>query len=235
MPDAAPPRAPKRSWLGSLLIGGLLAALGFAFTTQVRADEQSRYSGLRGVELVELLKSTDAANDRLAQQIDELTFKRDQLEQSSRQSAASAREARRRAAQLAILSGSAGATGPGISIRITDPERRMSAAVLLDAVAELRDAGAEAIVVNKRARVVAQTYFLDNEGSINVGGHAVKPPFVIEAIGDPPTMAEAMRFRGGLVDRVSGRGGRATVRERDHITITALADVKGAEYAQPTR
>jgi uncharacterized protein YlxW (UPF0749 family) len=227
--------ASRRTWTGSLAIGTLVAVLGFAITAQIGSDDRDRYSRLRGVELVELLKSTEIANDRLGQQIDELTAKRDQLKQSSRRSAAAEREAAHRAAQLAILSGSSGAVGPGISIRIADPERRVSAALLLDAVQELRDAGAEAIVVNRTARVVAQTYFLDGPSSISVGGHAVESPFVIEAIGDPPTMAEAMRFRGGLVDRGTGRGARVTVAQRKRVTITALADVKPAEYAQPTR
>ena len=83
--------------------------------------------------------------------------------------------------------------------------------------------------------LLAQTYFLDGPNSISVGEQELAPPFVVEAIGDPATMAEAMRFRGGLVDRVKGRGARATVAQRDLITITALADVKPAEYSQPTR
>ena len=64
---------------------------------------------MRGVELVELLKSTDAANDRLGLQIAELSAKRDHLRQSTEQSVEAAQEARRRAAQLAILAGSAAA------------------------------------------------------------------------------------------------------------------------------
>ena len=47
-------------------------------------------------------------------------------------------------------------------------------------------------------------------------------------------MAEAVRIRGGLVDRVANRGGTATVTEKDKVTITALADVKSPEYARPT-
>lgn len=225
--------SPSRSRRWSLAIAALLGLLGFGVTTQLGHDDASRYRGLRGVELVELLKSTEVANDRLGQQIADLTAKRDQLRQSTRRSETAVREARRRAAQLAILTGSAGASGPGISIRIDDPNQRVSAALLLDAVEELRDAGAEAIVVNGAARVVAQTYFLDTPGAISVGGRDLKPPYVIEAIGDPPTMDEAMRFRGGLVDRVESRGAKATVSRRDLVTITALADVKPSEYAQP--
>ncbi len=236
MPDSlGPEHVGTRRRRGALLIAALVALLGFAIGTQVGHDEERRYRGLRGVELVELLKSTDAANDRLELQIAELSAKRDHLRQSTEQSAVAAQEARRRAAQLAILAGSAGASGPGIKVKIDDPQRRVSAALLLDAVEELRDSGAEAMVVNGTARIVAQTYFLDTQDGISVGGHALEPPYVLEAIGDPQTMDEAMRFRGGLVDRVEGRDASAKVSRVQLVTITALADVKTAEYAQATQ
>lgn len=220
---------------GPLVIAVLLGLLGFAAATQIGHDEERRYRGLRGVELVELLKSTDAANDRLELQINQLSAKRDHLRQSSEQSAVAAQEARRRAAQLAILAGSAGASGPGIKVQIDDPHRRVSSAVLLDAVEELRDAGAEAMVLNGTARIVAQTYFLDTPGGISVGGHSLESPYVLEAIGDPQTLAGAMRFRGGLVDSVEGRDASAKVARVRLVTITALADVKSAEYAQASQ
>ena len=217
-----------------LLIGGLIAVLGFAMSTQFVQDDATDYTSVRGVELVELLKSIDAANERLGTQIDDLTQTRDDLLSSSRRSEDAEAEARKRSDQLAILAGSAGATGPGVVVTIDDPDEAVSANQLLDAVQELRDAGAEAIAINGTARVVAQTYFLDDESSIIIGGREVKRPFVIEAIGDPATMSEAVRFRGGMIDRVSNAGGKATVEERDKVTITALADVKGPEYARPT-
>lgn len=217
-----------------LLIGGLIAVLGFGMATQFVQDDATDYTSVRGVELVELLKSIDAANERLGTQIEDLTQTRDELLSSTRRSEDAEEEARKRSDQLAILAGSVGATGPGVAVTIDDPDEAVSANQLLDAVQELRDAGAEAIAINGTARVVAQTYFLDDEGSVVVGGREVKRPFVIEAIGDPPTMSEAVRFRGGLIDRVSNAGGKATVEERDKVTITALADVKGPEYARPT-
>ena len=217
-----------------LLIGGLIAVLGFGMSTQFVQDDATDYTSVRGVELVELLKSIDAANERLGTQIEDLTQTRDELLTSSQRSEDAEEEARKRSDQLAILAGSAGATGPGVVVTIDDPDEAVSANQLLDAVQELRDAGAEAIAINGTARVVAQTYFLDDEGTLIVGGREVKRPFVIEAIGDPGTMSEAVRFRGGLIDRVSNAGGKATVEERDKVTITALADVQGPEYARPT-
>jgi uncharacterized protein YlxW (UPF0749 family) len=216
-----------------ILVSLLIGALAFGMTTQIAQDDATDFTSVRGVELVELLKSIDAANERLATQIDDLTATRDDLLSSSQRSEDAEKQARKRSEQLAILAGSAGATGPGVAVTIEDPDEAVSANQLLDAVQELRDAGAEAIAINGTARVVAQTYFLDDDRVIVVGGTELKRPFVIEAIGDPDTMAEAVRFRGGLIDRVANVGGKATVTERTKVTITALADIKGPEYARP--
>ena len=223
----------SRHTTGHVVVAVLIGALAFAMTTQISQNDATDYTSVRGVELVELLKSIDAANERLATQIEDLTATRDDLLSSSQRSEDAEEQARKRSDELAILAGSAGATGPGVAVTIDDPDEAVSANQLLDAVQELRDAGAEAIAINGTARVVAQTYFLDDERSIVVGGREVKRPFVIEAIGDPATMSEAVRFRGGLSDRVANVGGKATVEERDKVTITALADVKGPEYARP--
>lgn len=217
-----------------IAVAVLLATLAFAMTAQIGQGESDDYATARGAELVELLKGLDAANQRLSTQISDLTATRDDLLTSTRRSEEAQEQARDRAEQLRILAGTSGATGPGIELTIEDPDRAIDAATLLDAIEELRDAGAEAIVVNGTARVVAQTYFLDDGDAVRVAGREVARPFVIEAIGDPATLASAVRFRGGLTDRVENRGGTATVEQRDRVTITALADVKSPEYARPT-
>jgi len=242
MPDEDTPvqeqESRLRRWMrptgAQVVVAVLIGSLAFAMTTQISQDDATDYTSVRGVELVELLKSIDAANERLGTQIEELTETRDELLSSTRRSEDAEEEARERSQQLAILAGSAGASGPGVEVTIDDPDEAVSANQLLDAIQELRDAGAEAIVVNGTARVVAQTYFLDDEGGVIVGGREVTRPFVIEAIGDPDTMAEAVKFRGGLLDRVENVGGSARVVKRAKVTITALADVKRPEYARST-
>jgi len=246
MPDsddeATPPDEPTgQGWRESLrptfpriLVAVLLAALAFTMTVQIRQDEGDDYTTARGAELVELLKGLDAANQRLSTQINSLTATRDDLLTSTRRSADAQKQARDRAEQLSILAGTSGATGPGIELTIEDPDKAIDAASLLYAVEELRSAGAEAIVVNGTARVVAQTYFLDDDDAVRIAGREVTRPFVIEAIGDPAILASAMRFLGGLTDRVNNRGGTVSVEERDRVTITALADLKSPEYARPT-
>lgn len=232
---------PDRNWRSllkpassQLVVAFLLASLAFAMTVQFRHKDPADYSDVRKGDLVELLRSLDAANERITSQVTALTTTRDNLLGSTKKSAEAEAQARKRANDLGILAGSVGATGPGIEITVDDPRDKFDAASLVDAIEELRDSGAEAIVINGTARVVAQTYFLDDLNSIRVGGREIKRPFIIEAIGDPSTMATAVRIRGGLADKVQTRDGTVTVLRRDKITITALADVKRPEYAQPS-
>jgi len=218
-----------------LLIAVLIGLLAFAILAQWSPEDREKedYSGVRGEELGELLKSLDASNQRLSRQIAELTTTRDELKDSSDSTEEAEEAARARARELAILAGAVPAEGPGISVDISGPDDAVTAAVLLDAIEELRDAGAEAIAVNGAARVVAQTYFLDDADGIRVGDRLTEPPYVIEAIGDPHTMSEAVHFRGGLADRVESRGGTVAVEQRQRLTISALAEVSEPEYAHP--
>jgi len=233
MPErSSGPLAPHRraSWVVALLVG----LLAFTITLQWRQDDQTEdFSGVRGAELAELLKSLDATNARLTEQIATLTATRDQLENTNESSAEAHEAAVQRANDLAILAGTVGAEGPGIEITITAPEGAVTASVLIDAVQEMRDAGAEVIAINGVSRVVAQTWFLDDDSGVRVGGRVLKAPYVMEAIGDPDTLADAVTFRGGLADRVAGRGGEVEVDRRERIQVTAVADAPDPQYAQP--
>lgn len=233
-PEHGSPRRLFKVSVSQVVVALLIGGLAFAIMVQIRDDGKDDYSGVRGENLVELLKSLDAANERLATQIDDLSATRDDLLSSTKRSKQAQKQAKLRAEQLAILSGSVGATGPGIEVVISDPDKKIDAAGLLDAIEELRDAGAEVIAINGVARVVAQSYFLDDEDQIRVGGREIKRPYRIEAIGDAQSLAQAVGFPGGLIAGIEIRGARAFVTEQDKVTITALADVKSPEYARPT-
>lgn len=217
-----------------LVVAVLIGVLAFTITVQWnQGDETEDFSGVRGVELAELLKSLDATNARLNTQIDELRTTRDDLRDSTESSAEAQEAAIERANALAILAGTVGAQGEGIEITITAPAGAVTASVLIDAVQEMRDAGAEVIALNGVARVVAQTWFLDDDSGVRVSGRVLKPPYVMEVIGDPETLADAVTFRGGLADRVESRGGEVGVERRREIQVTAVADAPEPQYARP--
>ena len=71
---------------------------------------------------------------------------------------------------------------------VTDPDGRLASGDYLDAVQELRDAGAEAISVDGE-RVVATTAIVDTPDGIAVGDTVLSSPVEIRAIGDPDTLA----------------------------------------------
>ena len=88
---------------------------------------------------------------------------------------------------------------------------------MLDAVQELRGAGAEAMQISggdgATVRIIASTYFLDSDGGISVvDGRRLTGPYTITVIGDPKTMRTALNIPGGVVASVSGDGGNVTSR-----------------------
>ncbi|CAN5388719.1 DUF881 domain-containing protein [soil metagenome] len=217
-----------------IVMSVLIGALAFGMVIQIRGTTSENYANLRQGDLVELIKSLDSANQRVSDQISELTATRNRLLGSTALSKAAQDQLRDELNQLGIIAGTLPATGPGIVVKISDKSGSADAALLLDAIEELRDAGAEVIAVNGVARVVAQTYFLDDADGIRISGREVTRPFVIEAIGEPSTLVSALQFPGGFVDKARDREVDVTLETRSSISITALAESKTPEYAQPT-
>ncbi|MGH3357304.1 MAG: DUF881 domain-containing protein [Nocardioidaceae bacterium] len=228
---AAMTRRPGRP---QMVVAVLLAVLGFAAVVQVKSyQDDSDLAGARRGDLVQLLDSLDANEERASNQLDELAATKARLESSTERTKAARQAAREEADTLSILSGTVPVTGPGIRITITDSNNGVIASTLLNAVEELRDAGAEAIQLNGVVRVIAQSYFVDSDRGIRVDGRELTRPLVIDVIGDTDTLSEAVEFRGGLIDEVELVGGEVVVEEFESIDITALSDPREPEYAQP--
>jgi uncharacterized protein YlxW (UPF0749 family) len=224
----------SRPGRGQIVVAVLLAVLGFGAVVQGRASSESDdYAGTRRGDLIQLLDSLDDARNRAELQLRELQDAKSELEDTSTRTQAALEEAREEASNLAILSGTVGATGPGAVIRIDDPAGQVGASTLLNVVEELRDAGAEVIEINDSARVIAQTYFADDEDGVSVDGTVVTSPFIIDVIGRPHTLSNIVTFPGGIAEEVEALGGSAEVEERDTVDVTSLAEGREPEYAQP--
>ncbi len=239
-----PTLSPRRAWrrlyamakpraTAANLFALLLAALlGFAIVTQVRQTQAQGLESLRQDELVRILDDVTQSGNRLDDEVAELERTRDELAGSDADSPEAIRAAQERADTLGILAGTEKATGSGITMTISDPDGQITAAALLDATQELRDAGAEAMQVGD-VRVVASTWFRDVEGGIVVDGQRLEPPYTFTAIGDPHTMSSAMEIPGGVVESVRSKGGEAEVREYSTINVEALRSDSPPRYARP--
>jgi uncharacterized protein YlxW (UPF0749 family) len=220
---------------GQIVVAVLLALLGFAAAAQIRITNQDgSYAGQRRENLIALLDSLSAAADRTQTQINELERTRSDLLSNSERRQAAVEEARRRLTTLGILAGTLAAEGPGVTVTITDPSGSVTAASILNGIEELRDAGAEAIEINDRVRVVASTAFTERRGEIVVDGQPLRPPYLIDAIGSSHTLSEAVVFPGGLADEVRQLGGDAAVEETALVRVLSLHPAEPPEYSQPT-
>lgn len=103
---------------------------------------------------------------------------------------------------------------------------------------ELRAAGAEAMQVSddrQAVRVGVDTWVAGVPGALVVDDQTLTPAYSIVAIGDPPTLAAAMKIPGGAVDSVESSGGQMNVEQADWVEITALRQPKPRQYAQPVK
>lgn len=223
-----------RASRGQLVVAVLVGLLGFAAVTQVRlANTDDDYAGLREAELVQALNGLQAAAARAERDIAELEATRQRLSSSSEARGAAIEQARRELDTLGVLAGTTAATGPGIRVTVEDPRGELNLNDLLDGVEELRNAGVEAIEINDRVRVIAQTSFETDPAGVRVDGVALEPPYVIDAIGDPATLAGALGFQGGFTDDVELSGARVTVEELDEVEVSVIRSAAAPRYAEP--
>jgi uncharacterized protein YlxW (UPF0749 family) len=131
-----------------------------------------------------------------------------------------------------VLAGTVPASGPGIRVTVDDPTGELSLNHLLDGVEELRNAGVEAIEMNDRVRVVAQTSFEDDPDGVRVDGVVLKAPYIIDAIGSPETLAGALQFQGGFADDVELESGSVSIEKADRIEVSVTTTPAEPQYAE---
>ncbi len=211
-------RRPSRGqWIVALLLFGL----GFGLAVQVRTTQQDALGAARTSDLVRILDDLSAQRERLAAEEAQLQATIAELETSADQAQVAREASRERLQNLRILAGVVPVTGPGVTLTIADPDGVLEAGDILDAVQELRDAGAEAISVDGE-RVVATTAIVDTTEGIAVGDTVLTSPIEIHAIGDPDTLAAGLSFPGGVIERVREAGAEGIVVERDVVEIAAV-------------
>lgn len=217
-------RRRARSPLAQLVIVILCALLGIVLVAQVRADEPgaAQLEAEREEDLARILSNLSAESDRLQSELRELQLTLAAFENSAEREDLAVQSLERRLEALSILAGVVAAEGEGLVLTIRDPERRVDSERFVDAVTELRDAGAEAIGINE-VRLVASSAFSRRNDRLVVDGETLDPPYRITAVGPGETMRSALRLPGGVIDAL----------ERD-----ALVDVEvelGSQLSVPAR
>lgn len=227
---AALARPSRRQVVVAILVG----LLGFSAVTQVRITaNEDDYSALRQQELVDVLDGLAGARQRAQSEIDQLEATREQLENSTNQRRAAIDAARSEIANLNILAGLVPVTGPGIRARITELTGRVDVGSLIDVIQELRTNDAEAIQINGSVRVVADTSIEEAVGGFVIDGQQIEPPYVIEAIGEPSALADALDTRVGAGIGLTDDGAEVDVEELNSLDITAVREPDDPQWAEP--
>jgi uncharacterized protein YlxW (UPF0749 family) len=199
----------------------LFIVLGFTLTAAVSGNEtESILANARQSDLVSLLDDLAQREARLEAENTRLEEARETLLGGDEYSALN--EAKRRADALGVLAGSETIVGTGIEVTISG---NLTASTLIDAIQELRDAGATAIQISDRGlavRLVANSWFADSASGITVSGTALEVPITISVIGDPSVLIPAIEIPGGLVDTIGSGGGDLVITESENVDISAI-------------
>lgn len=127
-----------------------------------------------------------------------------------------------------LLAGTSEVTGPGLEITLESPTagRKQTKEELflvhdedlLNVVNELVAAGAEAIAINGQRRV-ALTEIRRAGALMSINNRSTGEPFVIQALGEPETLARSMEVRGGVLDSLKAWGITVSVRQAKELTL----------------
>ncbi|MFG3346519.1 DUF881 domain-containing protein [Streptomyces sp. NPDC048018] len=223
---------PPRVSRAQLVVALLLFVLGLGLAIQVRStSDNSALRGARQEDLVRILDELDDRTQRLEDEKTRLEKQQSELESSSDQAEEARKQTQEKERQLGILAGTVAAEGPGITLTITDPSGAIESDMLLDAIQELRAAGAEAIQVND-VRVVADSYFSGSGRDMRIDGTQVAAPYVFKVIGKPEDLEPALNIPGGVVQTLEKEQATATVQRSPKIVVDALRPAKRPDYAQ---
>lgn len=206
-----------------LVVAVLLAALGFAAITQVNSnDHDATYAGYREQDLIDVLSGLAGTSQRAQAELTRLQQTRTRLRSDTEQRQAALEQAQSDVDTLKIMAGQVPVTGPGIRVTITEEIGQVNVNSFLDLIEELRSAGAEAIQVNGKVRLVAGSAFEQGVDGLYVDHQLLTPPYTVEAIGEPATLAGAITFARGPEDEFNDDGAEVKVSQLATLDLTAV-------------
>jgi len=219
---------------GQVVVGVLLALVGFAAVTQVRSNQvDDTYAGLRQQDLIDILNGLAGTTQRSEAEIQRLEATRDDLQSDTNARQAALEQARQEAQVLSILAGTVPVRGAGVTITIEEEDGSVGVGPFIDMVQALRTAGAEAMQINHEVRVVAQTSFEEGNGGLMVDGRLLRAPYTVDVIGPPDALVAALRFPDGPQDQFAeDDGAKLTFENLSSVDVETVRDPVEADVAE---
>ncbi len=132
--------------------------------------------------------------------------------------------------RLRVFTGQSEVSGPGVELTINAPLQPDN---VEDLINELRNAGAEALMVNGQ-RIIAKSAVTRYDGKVVIDGTLVEEPFVFAAIGQPATLEGALSRKGGMVGylRTTYPDAQITLTKRSSLTLPMYKGTLKLQNAQ---
>jgi len=218
----------KRS-AAPLFLTAVLFLVGALVVMQLRAKGLEATLARSAADQAQLIGNLIDSNQQLRQELDSLRSQIAIYQSDSEQQQLEAMVADLN--RMKMINGLTEVVGEGVEVAVGGGIR---ATDLNDVLNELRNAGAEAIAIN-RNRVVASSVVSDYGNILGLGGIPLTSPYILEAIGGKDTLERALERKGGLLEllRYSYPSLEISVTKKDQLLIPVYQGSYAFSYAQP--
>lgn len=220
---------------GQLAIAMVCMVLGIMLAVQFRTTQDIKLSipYQRVEDLSQRLSQTEKERDALINQVQEL----------KRTSGAEA--VSKEFEQIKMGAGVIALEGPGITVTIDDSKRPSKPGEnpnlylihdddILKVINELWAAGAEAMSINEQ-RLIASSEIRCAGPTLSVNNSRYSPPYEVRAIGNPTTLENSLKMRGGVIETLQFWGIQVTIKTQDVVKVPAYKGTFRFDLAKPVQ
>ena len=221
----------KESKVMAITLGIVCFVLFFVIFIQFRTIEKTDISGIEQMQeeqLKEALSQWKTKYEEVSSKLEDTSSKIKEYEEKKKSNQEATELVEKELETANMILGKTDVQGEGIEITIKDPEetdvegnqiKLVEAEDLMQAVNELKRAGAEAISINDQ-RVVNMTD-IANLGTryIIVNSWQISSPYTIKAIGDRSHLESALSIKNGYVDQMKANGITVNIDDKKNIVI----------------
>jgi uncharacterized protein YlxW (UPF0749 family) len=234
------------NWKVPLSFGCLLLGILVAFQFKTQKQEGFPFVSYPSTDLIRILREKERENHTLQEEITHLRKQLASLESNTQPTSSKTLLLKKELEDARMQAGMIPLQGPGIEVILNDSPRHPVSGEddyfylihdvdLIQLVNELWAAGAEAISINQE-RLVAGTSIRCVGPTILVNTTRISPPYVVKAIGDPDTLATALKMHGGFLDSMSlaiAHGVTIKVEKKSNLQLPAYGGVFLFHHAKP--
>jgi uncharacterized protein YlxW (UPF0749 family) len=215
-----------------LTIGVVAAILGLLVVGQLRG--QAAVPGLANLsaqELTSLIANLNTRNEQLRNEVAGLEQQAAVLDSAKANGETTVGQLRSDLLRIEAWSGAIGLSGPGIVVSVRGP---IGGDGVDDILNELRNAGAEAIVVGG-VRIVPGVVVAGTPGALSVENIVLSDAFEIRAIGSPEILVGTLTRAGGVIAEIGATypDARISATPLDSVSIPASTRNLIPSHGQP--